>query len=126
VPEIYRLTFDGPAALQGASGDPLAVTFHDLVLEVDDSGDPTLFRIAGAINSACFGGNTTIATTAALAVTSNEVCPRGGELTAALPGGIARIFYRSSQAVEIDAGDNGNIDISVPNCLDPRLLMCAG
>jgi hypothetical protein len=126
VPQIYRLTFDGAGALQGASGEPLAVTFHDLDLEVDDSGNPTLFRITGAIDSPCFGGNTTLATAAALGVAANQVCPRAGELTATLPGGAARIFYRSSQAVEIDAGDNGSIDVSVPNCLDARLLMCAG
>jgi hypothetical protein len=126
VPQTFQLTFNGGATLQAANGDPVSVTFTEFVVGVNATGNPATFQIAGNIDSACFGGATTISTVTPLAVSRGEVCPRAGELLATIATNAVRIFYRDTQAIEVDDGDNGSIDLSAPNCLDPRLLMCLG
>lgn len=126
VPQSYRLTFNGPAALQAAHGEPASVLFRELKVDVDATSEPASFQINGGMDSPCFGGTTTISTASPLTVARDEICPRAGEVLATVPSGNVRIFYRSTQAVEIDEGDNGSIELSAPNCLDPRLLVCLG
>jgi hypothetical protein len=126
VPEVYRLTFDGPVVLQAPNGDPLEVTLTALIMAVDGSGASTLIDLTGEVDSACFGGSASIATRASITVRSDEVCPTAGEVSATLAGSETRIYYRTDQSVDIDRGADGSIDVSAPNCLDPRLLACLG
>jgi hypothetical protein len=120
VPEIYRLTFNGPAQLLDPSGAVIPVTFTNLVVNVNDSADPTTFAINGTMSSACFGGEVAVATLTMLAVPGGEVCPTAGLLSA----NAARITYRSDGSIEIDTDGDNTPDLTVPNCLDPRLYMC--
>jgi hypothetical protein len=124
VPQSYDLTFNGTATLQTGGGAPVAVTFTEFTAAVNAGADPITFQLGGSIDSPCFGGVTMISTTTPLAVTRGEVCPRAGELLATIATNPARILYRDTQAVEIDAGDDGSIDLSTPDCVDSRLLMC--
>ena len=123
VPLQYRLTFSGPAALLAVSGEPIAVTFDNLVLGVDDRGVPTLLTLNGGMTATCFGGSVGVATPRALGVIRGEMCPADGQIT--VSPGVATIRYFSDQSVGVDDDGDGTADRSFPNCLDLRLFVCA-
>jgi hypothetical protein len=126
VPTQYRLTFNGNATLlSSVTGDPISVTFANLVIDVNDSGDPATFSISGGFTSSCFGGAATVSTQQALAVNDDEVCPRAGELTAAVGANSTKVFFRSNSNVEFDLTNDGSVDPpTYPLCQDPRLYEC--
>jgi len=123
-PLVYRLTFNGPAALFATSGEPFDVTFDDLIMDVDDTGDPTLLELNGNMDSLCFGGVAALASAPQLAVPSGDICPTGGTIALTLPLGAARILYQSDGSVDIDTDGDGTTDETFPNCFDPRLFTC--
>jgi GTPase involved in cell partitioning and DNA repair len=64
-------------------------------------------------------------------------CGQDGEVTVdELPDGtivisaqgqiVGRSIFNPDQSVGFDLDRNGSVDETVPNCLDPRLLICAG
>ena len=106
-------------------GTPFDVTFNNLVMDVDDTGDPTLLELDGHMDSLCFGGTATLATAPSLSVPSGDVCPVGGVVTVTLPSAAAELRYQADGSVEIDSDGDGTPDRVMPNCLDPRLFMCA-
>jgi hypothetical protein len=126
VPIEYRLTFTGDATLLNSmAGDPIDVTFASLVVDVDDSANPATFSISGGFTSSCFGGAATVSTQQALAVNDDEVCPRAGELTAAVGANSTKVFFRSNSNVEFDLTNDGSVDPpTYPHCQDPRLYEC--
>lgn len=124
VPQIYRMTFSGPASLLGSEGQPISVMFNNLLMDVDDSGDPTTLEFSGSLSSPCFGGSATISTQTALAVPGDAICPTGGDLRLTTPVGGTRLTYLPDSSVQIDDGANGSIDRVFPNCTDPRLFVC--
>lgn len=127
VPEIYRLTFNGPATLSGATGKPIGVSFANFTMDIDGSGSATLLDLGGGLRSDCFGGLATFATDPRLGIPRDGVCPTAGAIAATLATGTtAQIVYHADGSVGIDANGDGIFEDSAPNCLDPRLLMCAG
>jgi hypothetical protein len=124
VPTIYRLTFTGPVILLTQGVAPINASFNALTMDVDDSGDPTQFRLGGGISSPCFGGPASITTVTTLTVLDGHSCPNAGELMVSSGNGSAEIFYRSDESVDVDTNGDHTIDVTAPNCLDPRLLMC--
>ena len=124
IPLMYRLTFNGPAALLNSAGDPIDVTFNALTVDVDDSSDPTTFKLGGGMTSTCFGGTAMLTTPEPelLEVHKGENCPRAGRIS--VNTNVADLYYRSDQMVHIDDGADGDIDRLFPNCYDPRLFEC--
>jgi hypothetical protein len=106
VPEIYRLTFNGQAGLLSAVGDPISVTFSNLVMNVDERTIPTLINLQGGMSSDCFGGAVTLSTDPPLRVPSGALCPTSGTITIMGTPETTQIVY------------------PLPDCLDPRLFMC--
>ncbi len=126
VPELYQLTFNGPAVLMGSVGQPIAVDFNNLVVVVDSSGDFTQVGLHGDVSAACFGGQASLKTQPDLSISPGNPCPNSGTILATLPGGaMAQIEYQGG-GVSIDANGDGTFEQLAPTCLDPRLLMCAG
>jgi hypothetical protein len=125
VPTVYTMTFDGAAALLASDGEPIAVTFNTLTMDVDDRINPTTFMLSGGITSQCFGGLATLSTPTPLGVPSGLICPTAGVIAVNLPAGMATITYRSDASVDIDDNAHGVVDRMFPDCLDPRLLVCA-
>ena len=123
VPVQYRLTFSGPAALLTVGGDPIAVTFDNLVFEVDERAAPTLLSLSGGMTAACFGGAVSVTTPRALSVQRGDICPADGRIM--VSPGVAQIFYFADQSVGVDDDGDGNPDRDFPNCLDLRLFVCA-
>ena len=124
VPEAYRLTFNGAAALQAPNGQPTNVTFNALTMDADATGDPSQFVLGGGMTSPCFGGLITLATQAVLTVPSGSTCPTGGVINVTYSGGTAQVVYHVDQSIDLDNDGNGTIDYTAPNCLDPTLLAC--
>jgi hypothetical protein len=122
VPVLYRLTFNGNGALLTPDGEPVNVTFNALAMDVDDMTATTLFLLSGAMTSTCFGGQVTLSTDPALAVPSGELCPTAGTIFVTSASGMARVLYNSDGSVTIEQGAEQQ---TYPNCLDPRLIMCA-
>ena len=125
VPTIYRMTFNGPAALLASDGEPIAVTFTNFIMDVDDHANPTTTHLSGAIASPCFGGTANLSTPQSLEVPSGRICPTAGLIEVTLPARMAAITYQPDSSVDIDDDGNGTTDHTLPNCLDPRLLRCA-
>ncbi|MFI5366175.1 MAG: beta strand repeat-containing protein [Candidatus Binatia bacterium] len=123
VPTAYDMTLNGGAALLGPSGGPQNVSFAQLVMHVDSSGSATIVTVNGGMQSACFGGTATLTTQTALSVPSGENCPTAGVIVATTVVGQAQITFQADMSVVIQGG--GNATETAPNCLDPRLLMCA-
>jgi hypothetical protein len=122
VPTKYRLTLNGTAALLDPEGGATTVTFNGLVVDVDNSSSPALFSLSGGFTSPCFGGTVTLSTAPPLSVPSGQDCPTAGAITITLPSlGQAQVSFQSDGSVNIN--ENG-VDVTVPNCLDARLLMC--
>jgi hypothetical protein len=122
VPVAYRITFNGNAALLTPDGEPSTVTFSTLTMDVDDTGDPTTFVLSGGMTSTCFGGSVTLMTAPPLAVVGGDLCPTAGEIVVTSPASTATVTYEADGSVTIDQGGEQS---TYPNCLDPRLLMCA-
>ena len=120
--QVYRLTFNGPVGLMTTDGGLINANLNQLVMNVDDRSDPTLFVIGGGMTSPCFGGAVTISTTQTLTVPDGANCPTGGTLTLT-PGG-ATVTYHADQSVAVDTDGDGTPELTAPNCLDPTLLMC--
>jgi len=124
-PEIYRLTFNGNAALLRPDHQVESVTFNQLIMDVDESGAATLLELTGGMTSTCLGGQATLSTPQELSVPADALCPNAGHIHVTNPSGMGDVFYRSDMSVDVDTDGNGVTDITAPNCLDPRLLMCA-
>lgn len=125
VPVQYRLTFNGNASLLSSADDtPITVSFNTLVIDVNDTSDPATFSISGGMTSSCFGGAATIATTTALQLPDDEVCPTAGVITATVSGNTTRVIYNANDSVGLDYDNSGSVDESFPHCQDPRLYEC--
>jgi len=125
VPTVYDVTLNGGAGLLDPNVDsmPEPVTFNQLVVHVDSSGSSTILTVNGGIQSPCFGGTATLTTQTPLSVPSGENCPTAGVISVTLSPGQAQITFNPDMSVVI-LGD-GIEPLTAPNCLDPRLLMCA-
>lgn len=75
VPQLYELSFNGPAVLMGSAGQPIAVDFNDLIVEVDWSGDFTQIGIEGDLSAACFGGRASLKTQPDLSIFPGNPIP---------------------------------------------------
>lgn len=126
VPTAYHLTFSGPASLLTPAGATVAVTFDNLVMNVDDTSDPTVLDLSGGMSSTCFGGAGAVTTEAPLRIHSGSACPFDGTISATVQSDTTRIFYRSDQSGAVDEHADGSTDATATNCLDARLLMCLG
>lgn len=128
VPTIYNLSFTGDVGLidtHGGFSDLQLDPLNPLVMQVDSSGDPALFKLSGAINTPCFGGSVGLLTDPPLSVPSGQNCPIAGTVTVTLPTQVqAYIVFQSDQSVDIDDDGNGTTDLMVLSCLDESLLMC--
>ena len=123
VPTVYDITLNGTAALFDPNGGSQNVTFNQLVVHVDSSGSSTIFTVNGAMQSSCFAGSVMLSTGTPLSVPSGQDCPTAGVITATFAQGQAQITFQSNGSVVIQGGASGML--TAPNCLDPRLLMCA-
>jgi hypothetical protein len=123
VPTAFDLILTGPGGLLATGGSLVNVTFNNLTLHVDSSGNPTTMMVNGGMTSpSCFGGTTTLATSTTLTIPSHQNCPTAGLITATLPqGGSATITFGAGGSVQIQSPME---NLSAPNCLDPKLLAC--
>lgn len=123
VPTVYDLTLTGPATLLAPDGSSVDVTFDKLKIHVNSSGTSTTLTVIGGMSSPCFGGTgtATLTTGTALSVPIYEICPTVGAITATLPQGSTTITFGPGGSVQIQSPTE---NLSAPNCLDPRLLMC--
>ena len=126
-PTKYLLTFNGPAVLIDPAGMLTNVAFNALTMDVDDSASQTVLVVGGGMTSACFGGPVTLMTSPPLSVQRGANCPSDGTIVISAQGQIVgRSVFNPDQSVGLDLDGNGSVDETVPNCLDPRLLICAG
>jgi hypothetical protein len=125
IPQMYRLTFNGNAALLTPGGQPENVTFNMLRMDVDESGSGTFLDASGGMTSSCLGGSVQLSTPERMRVPADALCPNAGHIRVMAGQGVGNVFYRSDMSVEVDLDGDGQAEITAPNCLDPRLLMCA-
>jgi len=125
VPTKYDLTFNGTLGLIDTMNNITQVKLSQFIVDVDDSGDPALFKLSGDIDTPCFGGTVGLSTDPVLSVPSNQDCPNAGTITITLPTqGQGTVKFESDQTVDVDSDGNGTTDLTAPNCLDASLLMC--
>ncbi len=121
VPTTFDITLDGEAVLLDP-GAVQSVTFNQLVMHFDSSGSATTVTLNGGMQSSCLAGTVTLTTDTPLSVPDGLDCPTAGRVTAASPSAQATITFQSDGSVLIESSAAG--DLTAPNCLDPRLLMC--
>ncbi|MFI5397127.1 MAG: proprotein convertase P-domain-containing protein [Candidatus Binatia bacterium] len=124
VPQIYRITLNGPVTLADAEGGTFSATFTSFVFADDRTSGNDVGTVNGTANSACLGGDDVIfQTVTPLSIPPGNVCPTLGAIRVTAGGKTDRITYTSG-GVTIDVGDNGTIDESYDSCLDSQLFAC--
>jgi hypothetical protein len=124
VPLVYGMLVNGGIDFT-TDGAGYTLTVEDFSINDDANSGEDLIGISGNLTSPCLGGRITLQTRTLIRIDRGAPCPAEGEVMVASGDNNDLVRYLDP-GVEVDLGDDGDVEQTFLSCLDPKLLLCPG
>ena len=123
VPTVYDATVQGAISFK-SNGNSFAATFTNYMLDDNATSGDNVVKVSGGIASDCLGADVQLLTQTDLVIVGAVPCPHAGAVVVMSADATDLVSYTGTGGVDIDLGNNGDVNQMFGSCLDPPLFQC--